>query len=778
MSDLGLRLVYDRPAGTWLEALPLGNGRIGAMCFGGVGTDRIGLNDETLWSGSPATAELLSEPLGAVGAEAVQAVRTALASGDLGRAHELARGFQSGYSQAYLPLGDLFLDIAVDGFAPETADVAQYRRQLDLDTATALAEYEIGGVSVRQEVFVSAPAGVLVVRLTASGALSVIARLTSQLRSEPREAGLLLQAPADVAPPHRDVPEPIRYSDGPDRGMAAAIALRARSDGDVQLGESSITVSGATEVLLLLGTATGYDGPSVAPTRSAAECFDQADARIQAVVDREYDDLAAEHQHDHQELFRRSSLELAGTGAADLPTDERLLQAVDQDDPALAALIYNYGRYLMIASSRPGGLPTNLQGIWNDILRPPWSSNYTVNINTEMNYWPAETTNLSQCHEPLLDYLEHLAAAGRRTAQERYGCSGWAAHHNADAWCWTLPVDGDPRWSNWPMAGTWLVRHLWDHYAFTGDADFLQRVWPTLRDAAEFCLDWLVELPDGSLGTSPSTSPENTYLDDDGQPSSVTVSATMDLALIADLFDRCAQSAEVLGLNDPLVERFALARKRIPDPSIGSRGQLQEWAADLPEEDPHHRHTSHLIGLHPGDAITPDRTPALAAAAARTLDLRGDRATGWSLAWKINQRARLRDAAGAHRLVYAFLSPANDTSTDYVGSGAGVYPNLLCAHPPYQIDGNFGATAGIAEMLLQSHTGEIEILPARPDDWPAGRVTGLRVRGGVTADIAWSAGGVDLVLTADRDQERIVRYGGERIAVQLSAHTAHHLSLS
>ncbi len=551
MSDL-TRLYYDRPAGSWLEALPLGNGWIGAMCFGGVGSDRIGLNDETCWSGSPETARLLAEPLGAIGAEAVQAVRAALADGDIRLAHELACGLHSGYSQAYLPLGDLLLDLTVDGSTPDAEDVTQYRRQLDLDTATALTEYEIGGVAVRQEVFVSAPAGVLVVHLTASKptALTVAARLTSQLRSRPHVAGdgagLLLQAPADVAPPHRDVPEPIRYSEGPDRGMAAAIALRARTGGEVIADDTGLTIRGTDELTLILSTATGYDGPSTPPTRTAEQCWAAADENVLAALQRPYDELVAEHAADHQELFRRSSLELTGSpGCEELPTDVRLTQ--HGDDPALAALVFNYGRYLMIASSRPGGLPTNLQGIWNDILRPPWSSNFTININTEMNYWPAETTNLPECHQPLLDYVGKLAEAGRRTAKERYGCGGWTAHHNADAWCWTLPVEGDPRWSNWPMAGAWLARHLWDHYAFTGDLEFLGRAWPVLRGAAEFCLDWLVELPDGTLGTSPSTSPENDYLADDGKPASVTISSTMDLALIADLFDRCVETAGLAG---------------------------------------------------------------------------------------------------------------------------------------------------------------------------------------------------------------------------------------
>ncbi|TWD83423.1 alpha-L-fucosidase 2 [Kribbella amoyensis] len=780
----GTRLSYDRPAGTWLEAVPLGNGHIGAMCFGGVGHERIGLNDETCWSGSPETARRLAESHGAVGAEAVDAVRAAIAAGDVRTAEDLAKGFHSGYSQAYLPLGDLLIDLEVNGTAASEADLTRYGRVLDLDAATAVAEYEIGGVTVRQEVFVSAPAGVLVYRITASqpGALSLAARLTSPLRSEPQvvEDGLslLLQAPANVAPPHVREDEPIRYSEGADRGMAAAIALRGKTDG-VLRGAGQLTVEGAGEVVLVLSTATGYDGPLVTPTRTGFECWSAADEKVVAALGREHADLLAEHQADHQALFRRSALELVIEAEAEaLPIDRRLARAVEHDDPGLAALVFNYGRYLMIASSRPGGLPTTLQGIWNEELRPPWSSNYTVNINTEMNYWPAESTGLSECHEPLLTYLEHLAEAGRSTARERYGCGGWTAHHNADAWCWSIPVDGDPRWSNWPLAGAWLSRHLWDHYAFTEDLDFLRRAWPVLLGAAEFCLDWLVELPDGSLGTAPSTSPENDYIAADGKPASVTVSATMDLALIADLFHRCELSADLLDISDPLVERFAAARKRIPEPKVGGQGQLQEWAADLPEEDPHHRHTSHLVALHPGEAITPDGTPTLAAAAARTLDLRGDQSTGWSLAWRVNLRARLRDAAAAHRLIRGFLMPADDTRTGYVGIGAGVYPNLFCAHPPFQIDGNFGATAGIAEMLLQSHTDEVDLLPALPAEWTSGRVTGLRARGGLTVDLSWTPDGIDAVLTADRDTERIVRHGDRRVPVRLTAGTGHRVTWS
>ncbi|HWD77793.1 MAG TPA: glycoside hydrolase family 95 protein [Kribbella sp.] len=778
------RLWYDRPAATWLEALPLGNGHIGAMCFGGTATDRIALNDETLWSGGPETARLLSAPLGATGAEAVQAVREALWAGDIRRAHELARGFHSGYSQAYLPLGDLLLETRVSGSAPTGDAVTAYRRALDLDAAVATTEYEVDGVRVEQEVFVSAPDDVLVLRLTASApTLGLTCRLASQLQSRGHAIdgglGLLLQAPADVAPPHRDVPEPIRYSDGADRGMTAAIALRAVTDGTVRATDSQLVVDEATEIVLVLSTATGYDGPSARPTRTAVECLLRADRAVSNALAREFAHLLDRHLKDHRRLFRRSSLELVGLPEeTQQPTDVRIAASAGADDPALAALLYNYGRYLMIASSRPGGLPTNLQGIWNDILRPPWSSNFTVNINTEMNYWPAETTNLPECHEPLLRFIDHLAEAGRSTARERYGCGGWTAHHNADAWCWANPVEGDPRWSNWPMAGAWLARHLWDHYEFTGDLAFLGESWRTLRGAAEFCLDWLAELPDGGLGTAPSTSPENDYIAADGRPASVTVSSTMDLALISDLFHRVEQAAALLDVVDPLVAEISTARKRLPEPPIGAQGQLQEWAADLPEEDPHHRHMSHLVGVHPGDAITPDGTPALAAAARRALDLRGDEATGWSLAWKICLRARLHDAAGAHRLIRAFLRPADDQARGRPGSGAGVYPNLFCAHPPFQIDGNFGATAGIAEMLLQSHTGDIALLPALPDAWRSGRVTGLRARGGVVVDIAWTPNGTEAVLTADHDQERTVRYGDDRVRVRLTAGIGHRLSTS
>jgi alpha-L-fucosidase 2 len=757
-------LTYGAPAADWLAALPLGNGRIGAMWFGDPRRDRIALNDETCWSGSPETTRRLSTPIGDVGPAALERVRAALAKGDVRTAEELAHGFHSGHSQAYLPLGDLLLDFHAEG------EATNYRRRLDLDTAVARAEYRVGGAEVWQEVFVSAPAQALILRLGASQPLSVTFSLTSQLRASTEALAdnglaLLASCPCSVAPPHQGTDEPIQYSDGADRGMNAAVVLRARTDGTITSTDDALTVSNATELLVVLSTATGYEDPHTAPTRTAEECMQAADTLAAHALNSPAEDLYEQHVTDYQGLFRRSVLTLPSE--VELTTDQRLTDA--GDDPGLAALIYNFGRYLMIASSRPGGLPTNLQGIWNEHLQPPWSSNYTVNINTEMNYWPAETTSLSECHEPLLSYVKNLAQAGRRTAESLYGANGWTAHHNADAWCWTAPVDGNPKWANWPMAGVWLCRHLWDHYAFTGDREYLKDVWPTLRGAAEFAGDWLIDLPDGTLGTAPSTSPENEFITDDGEGASVTTSSTMDLSLIADLFDRCAQAAAVLDLTDPLIDELKAARKRIPDPKIGGQGQLQEWLDDLPEAEPRHRHTSHLIGLHPGDQITPDGTPELAAAAVRTLELRGNKSTGWSLAWRISLWARLRDGAAAHRLVRELLTPAGDSGTDYVGDGSGLYPNLFCAHPPFQIDGNFGATAGIAEMLLQSHTGELEVFPALPNAWPEGTMTGLRARGGIGVDLRWSPAAATAVLTADHDTTAVLRHGDRREEVSLTA---------
>lgn len=784
----GPRVLWDdRPATTFTQAYPIGNGRTGTVVHGGVGHDRLPLNDGTFWSGAPGIVADLSRPRGPAGPGVLAEVRAAVAAGDSRRAQELVTGFQGGHSQSYLPLGDLLVDLRVDGRTLREEDVTGYSRTLDLTTGVHVTEFEAAGARVRQQAFASHPAGAVVLRWTVTGParLGVTAGLTSPYPGGVGvRDGLLarhLTAPADVLPPHARAAEPVRAEVDGVTGMAAAVVVGLRSDGSPVPGAAATGCDGAREVVLVLATATGFRGPSAEPSRDPAECTDRAAAVVTAVLARDVDDLLAEHVDDHGALFRACELDLSpgapgGPGDRGVRTVDRL---ADPDDPDLAALLFAHGRYLLIASSRPGGAPANLQGIWNEDPNPVWSSNYTTNINLEMNYWPALVTGLAECAEPLQRFVRDLAVTGARTA-ERYGCRGWVAHHNSDLWGYSAPVDGDPVWSNWPMGGPWLCQHLAEHHAVTGDVAELRRSWPALRGAAQFCLDWLVERPDGTLGTSPSTSPENTFTAADGAPASVTADAAMDLALVGRLFDdvlRCAPLVADGVADDELLAAVAAARDRLAPLRVGSRGQLLEWGTELPEVDPHHRHTSHLMALHPAGTIDADHDPGLTAAAARTLDLRGPEATGWALAWRVSLRARLGDGEGAAALLRRLLTLTTATSVIADGGGAGVYANLFCAHPPFQIDGNFGAVAGIAEMLLRSLPApagseappELRLLPARPAAWTRGEVRGLRSRGGVRVDLRWDEARVHATLTADRDTSCVVRTGAGRRRLELSA---------
>ena len=730
MTDL--RLWYDAPAREWTEALPVGNARLGAMVFGGVSRERLQVNEETLWNGGPYSQ---------VNADALphlNAVRTLIFAGRYAEAEALAERHLMGRplrQMPYQPAADVWID------RPHAGEVANYRRSLDLDTAIATTTFAIDGTTFTREVLASPVADVIVVRLSADRAASV--SFTLSMTSP--QAGTADQPTRDTIGWYATN----RSSEGIPGRLTFAVKARVRTTGGLVLAEASgLRIEGADEAIVIIDAATSF------------RRFDDTGGNPEAILvgrmatlgDAPWADIKAAHVAEHQRLFRRLHIDLGPSTHPDMPTDRRVAANPAAPDPDLAALYVQFGRYLMISSSRPGTQPATLQGIWNDEIDPPWGSKYTANINLQMNYWLPDPANLGECMEPLIRMAEDLSSTGAEMAVAHYGARGWVLHHNADLWRAAGPVDG-AKWGLWPTGGAWLCAQLWDHAVFLGrPPDLVQRLYPLIAGAARFILDILVPLPGTDwLVTNPSLSPENVH----PHGAALCAGPAMDRQIIRDLIDALTAAAEQLGIDDEIVSEARAVRDRLPPDRIGQAAQLQEWLEDwdldAPEID--HRHVSHLYGLYPSRQIDVERTPGLAAAVRRSLEIRGDNATGWGIGWRINLWARLRDGDHAHDVVRLLLSPER------------TYPNLFDAHPPFQIDGNFGGAAGILEMLVQSSEDEVHLLPALPSAWPTGSLRGVRARGDLEIDLEWAEGRLKTARLVSGSRRSVRVRHGDAVAI-------------
>ncbi|XP_044489242.1 alpha-L-fucosidase 2-like isoform X3 [Mangifera indica] len=773
-----LKVTFSGPAKHWTDAIPIGNGRIGAMVWGGVDAETIQLNEDTLWTGTPGNYTNPKAP------EALSKVRKLVDGGKYAEATAVGVELSDGPSDVYQPLGDIKIEFD-NSHLKYVEDT--YCRELDLDTATVKISYSVGDVEFTREHFASNPDQVIVTKLSGSkpGSLSFTVSLDSKLHHQSQVNGrsqILLRGscPGKRIRPHltvNDNPKGVQFS--------AILDIQiSETRGTIQaLDDKKFKLEGCDWVVMLLVASSSFDGPFTTPSDSKKDPTSDSISALQSIRKFSYSDLYARHLDDYQNLFHRVSLQLSksskslhGDGSLEgknhvlstfdmhpqgstnviTSTAERVKSFKTDEDPALVELLFQYGRYLLISCSRPGTQASNLQGIWNKDIEPAWDCAPHLNINLQMNYWPSLSCNLHECQEPLFDYISSFSVNGSKTAKVNYECSGWVVHQVSDIWAKTSPDRGEAVWALWPMGGAWVCTHLWEHYMYTMDKDFLKnKAYPLLEGCTKFLLDWLIDGPGGFLETNPSTSPEHMFVAPDGKQASVSYSSTMDMSIIKEVFSAIVSAAEILGKSeDSLIKKVRDSQPRLLPTKIARDGSIMEWAQDFEDPDVHHRHVSHLFGLYPGHTITVEKTPDLCKAADFTLFKRGEDGPGWSTTWKIALWARLRNSEHAYRMVkhlFNLVDPGNENAFE-----GGLYSNLFTAHPPFQIDANFGFSAAVAEMLVQSTVKDLYLLPALPHDkWASGCVKGLKARGGVTFNICWNEGSLQEVVLWSKEQNSL-----------------------